>query len=212
LGAIYRTLICDDHKHARQAMRIILEQDPTFDIVGEAANGREAIILTQQKNPELILMDINMPERNGHHTTGIIKERYPHVKIVIVSVSDDPVDLFEALKQGAQGYLLKNLNSEVWLEYLHSIMTDDISMSREVAYRILQEFNQNTEPKQHVMLTSREQEVLVLVAKGWSNKEIAAALVVSEYTVKNHLKNIMQKLHLKNRVQLTRYAYEQGLI
>jgi DNA-binding NarL/FixJ family response regulator len=193
-------------------MRIILEQDSTFDVVGEAANGREAIIQTEQKKPDLILMDINMPERNGHLATGMIKERFPHVKIVIVSVSDDALDLFEALKQGAQGYLLKNLNSEVWLAYLHAIMTDDVSMSREVAYRIIQEFNQSSERKQSVTLTSREQEVLALVAKGWSNKEIAVTLVVSEYTVKNHLKNIMQKLHLKNRVQLTRYAYEQGLI
>jgi DNA-binding NarL/FixJ family response regulator len=208
----YRVIIGDDHEHARKAMRMIIESDPTFEIVGEATDGQEVIQLTEQIMPDLILMDINMPVLNGLQATGIIKERFPYVKIVIVTVSDDASDLFEALKKGAQGYLLKNLNPNVWLEYLHSLVNDEAPMPREVAHRILNEFNPVSSPIQRSVLTTREQEILTLVAKGLSNKEIALKLTISEYTVKNHLKNIMQKLYLSNRVQLTRYAYEQGWI
>ncbi|WP_044642530.1 response regulator [Risungbinella massiliensis] len=212
MGIPYRVVIGDDHEHARKAMRMIIESDPAFKIIGEATNGQEAIQLTERFSPDFILMDINMPILNGLQATRIIKERFPHVKIVIVTVSDDAADLFEALKKGAQGYLLKNLNPQVWLEYLHSLITDEVPMPREIAHRILNEFNQISGSAKNNTLTPREQEILALVAKGWSNKEIATHLIISEHTVKNHLKNIMQKLHLSNRVQLTRYAYEQGWV
>lgn len=208
----YRIIIGDDHEHARKAIRMIVESDPDFEIVGEATNGKEVIQLTEETMPDIILMDINMPVLDGLQTTGIIKERFPYVKIVIITVSDDVSDLFEALKKGAQGYLLKNLNPNIWLEYLHALVTDEAPMPREVAYRILNEFHQNSGSMQCSTLTKREQEILTLVAKGWSNKEIASQLTISEYTVKNHLKNIMQKLHLSNRVQLAGYAYKNGWI
>lgn len=213
MSKTYRVLIGDDHKHARQAMRLILANDERFEIVGEATNGKEVIHLVEKCSPDLVLMDINMPILDGLHATGIIKERFPNVKIVIVTVSDDASDLFEALKRGAQGYLLKNLHPDYWLKYLHSVLTDEVTIPRAIANRMLKEFHQTSEETQpNESLTSREQEVLALVAKGWSNKEIASHLVISEYTVKNHLKNIMQKLHLRNRVQLTRYAYEKGWV
>ncbi|SFJ36890.1 response regulator [Thermoflavimicrobium dichotomicum] len=208
----YRILIGDDHEHARQAIRLILESDPTFEIIGEATNGQEVVELTEQFMPDIILMDINMPVINGLEATRIIKSRFPYVKIIMVTVSDDVSDLFEALKKGAQGYLLKNLNPSMWLEYLHSVARDDAPMPKEVAWRILNELNQPTKPAVETILTAREQEILSRVAQGLSNKEIAAELYISEYTVKNHLKNIMQKLHLNNRVQLTRYAYEHGWV
>ncbi|MBA4496487.1 response regulator [Paenactinomyces guangxiensis] len=207
-----RILIGDDHEDARKAMRMILESDPGFEIVGEARTGQEVICLTEQMMPDMILMDINMPDLNGLEATRLIKERFPYVKIVMVTVSDDASDLFEALKKGAQGYLLKNLNPSIWLEYLQSLAADEAPMPREVARRILNEFSQAPSPPRESGLTAREQEILGLVARGLSNKEIAAQLSISEYTVKNHLKNIMQKLHLNNRVQLTRYAYEQGWV
>ncbi len=212
MSAPYRVIIGDDHQHARQAMRLILESDQMFEIVGEATHGKEVIQLTEELTPDLVLIDINMPVLDGLQATGILKERFPAIKIVIVTVSDDASDLFEAFKRGAQGYLLKNLHPEFWLEYLHSLLTDEITIPRKVAHRMLKEFNQPTETRQDPSLTGREKEILSLVAKGWSNKEIAAKLVISEYTVKNHLKNIMQKLHLRNRVQLTRYAYEHGWV
>lgn len=206
----YRVIIGDDHEHARQAIRLILEMDSQFEIVGEATNGKEVIQLTEQLVPDLVLIDINMPVLDGFQATSLIKEHFPTIKIVIVTVSDEISDLFEALKKGAQGYLLKNLHPEVWLEYIHSLMSDDITISREIAHRILNEFHPNPKSKQNHDLTPREKQILTLVAEGLSNKEIAERLVISKYTVKNHLKNIMQKLHLKNRVQLTRYVYEQG--
>lgn len=210
----FRILIADDHAHAREGIREIIQDHDDFKVVGEAKNGREAIQLTADLMPDLILMDINMPELDGLEATLIIKNKYPYVKIVIITVSDDITDLFEALKKGAQGYLLKNLHPSTWYDYLRSFAHEEVAMSKELALQILQEFNSNkkTQIKESNPLSCREQEVLQLVAKGFSNKDIATTLNISEYTVKNHLKNIMHKLHLKNRVQLTRYAYEHGWI
>ncbi|MDQ0418252.1 DNA-binding NarL/FixJ family response regulator [Croceifilum oryzae] len=206
----YRVIMGDDHEHARAAIKIILGSDPTFHIIGEATNGKEMIQLCKELMPDLVLMDINMPVLNGLDATRILKEELPHIKIVMVTVSDDVADLFEALKKGAQGYLLKNLNPSIWLDYLHAIMKDDAPISKEIAKRILTEFMSQPKTQQEHRLTSREQEILSLVALGNSNKDIAHLLTISEYTVKNHLKNIMQKLHVSNRVQLTRFAFEQG--
>lgn len=211
---VFRVLIVDDHAHGREGMRDILSVDPEFEVVAEATNGREAIQFTEQYMPDLILMDISMPEMDGLQATKRIKELYPYVKIVMVTVSDDITHLFEALKKGAQGYLLKNLNPSAWHEYLRAIAIDEAPMTKELAFRILQEFNPK-EPKQAPAaspLTAREKEILERVARGESNREIAERFTISEYTVKNHLKNILQKLHLENRVQLTRYALENGLV
>ncbi|WP_373229992.1 response regulator [Cohnella sp.] len=206
-----RVLIVDDHHHAREGIRETLSVDPLFEIVGEGHNGLEAIQLTEQSMPDLILMDINMKKMDGLEATKEIKSRFPYVKIVMVTVSDDIAHLFEALKKGAQGYLLKNLNPEAWHEYLKAVAFDEAPLSREFAQRILQEFSQKEKPEAvSNPLTAREQEILSWVAKGASNREIASKLDISEHTVKNHLKNILQKLHLVNRVQLARYAYEQG--
>jgi DNA-binding NarL/FixJ family response regulator len=207
----YRILIADDHEHARKAMRMILAEDDRFMIVGEAKQGDEILSLTEQLMPDMILMDINMPGLNGLEATRLVKARFPYVKIVMVTVSDNVTNLFEAIKNGAQGYLVKNLNPSIWLSYLHSLATDTAPMPQEIANRILAEFT-GVKSTEHHLLTPREQEILSRVAQGLSNREIANELIISEHTVKNHLKNIMQKLHLNNRVQLTRYAYEQGLM
>lgn len=132
----------------------------------------------------------------------------------MISVSDDVTNLFDALKHGAQGYLLKNIQSLHWYEYLRAFALDEVPMSKEIAFRILKEFSQNKpkEPLNHAVLSSRELEVLQLVAKGLSNREISETLFISEHTVKSHLKNILSKLHLENRVQIAHYAFRQGLI
>lgn len=206
-----RVLIVDDHAHAREGIRAILSSDSKFEVVGEGKNGREAVLLTEELMPDLILMDINMKEMDGLEATKDIKSRFPYVKIVMVTVSDDITHLFEALKKGAQGYLLKNLNPSAWHDYLRAVIDDEAPVSRELAQRILIEFTQNKTPKtSNSPLTAREQEILRWVAKGDSNRDISSTLDISEHTVKNHLKNILHKLHLDNRVQLTRYAYEQG--
>lgn len=208
-----RVLVVDDHPHAREAIGEILSDDDSFEIIGYAENGDEALLQTELWMPDLILMDIHMPGKDGLETTREIKLKYPYVKIVLITVSDDAAHLFEALKQGAQGYLLKNLEPGTWLQYLRSVASDEAPLSSELAYRILQEFplSKKNNSGDHP-LTSREREILDWVAKGMTNREIAKELQISDQTVKNHLKNILQKLHLENRVQLTRYAMEQGWI
>ncbi|GGK27054.1 DNA-binding response regulator [Caldalkalibacillus thermarum] len=206
-------LIVDDAKHAREAMRNIIDMHDDMVVIGEAKSGEEAITLAEQLMPDLILMDIHLPDIDGLHATRIIKGHFPAIKVVIVTVSDDAANLLEALKCGAQGYLLKHLTSSTWYECLQAFIRDEVPLSRTLASQILNEFNRKKEgtSEERQPLTHREREVLHLVALGLTNKEIAGKLHLSEYTVKNHLKNIMQKLHLNNRVQLTRYAYEQGL-
>lgn len=206
-----RVLIVDDSEFAREGIRLILEGDPDFEVVAEAESGEEAIRLTEQWMPDLILMDIQMPGMDGLEATKKIKSLFPYVKVVMVTVSDDIAHLFDALKKGAQGYLLKNLKPESWHEYLKAVAVDEAPMTRELAFRILKEFSPVGHEADTVStLTSREREILSHVAKGLSNKEISGVLEISEHTVKNHLKNILQKLHLENRVQLARFAYEQG--
>ncbi|NMO94487.1 response regulator [Paenibacillus lemnae] len=207
-----RILIADDHAHAREGIREILKEDPSFEVVAEAEDGLEALKMTAVYMPDVILMDINMPGQSGLEATRQIKNNYPYVKIIMVTVSDDITDLFEAIKQGAQGYLLKNISPVSWLEYVRAVALDEAPLTRELAVQLLKEFSTKPLEPERSPLTPREQEILEQVAKGKTNRDISCELVISEHTVKNHLKNIMQKLHLDNRVQLTRYAYDQGWV
>ncbi len=209
----FRILIVDDHAHAREAIREILGEYEDFLVVGEGKNGEEAIQLSEELMPDIILMDIQMPGIDGLEATKRIKIKFPYVKIVIITVSDDITDLFDAIKKGAQGYLLKNIQSDNWSDHLRAFALDEVPMSKEIAFQILKEFPQSkTVSKEKIPLSTRELEVLELVAKGLSNREISESLFISEHTVKSHLKNILSKLHLDNRVQLTNYAFQQGLI
>ncbi|MFC0189603.1 response regulator [Fictibacillus aquaticus] len=205
-----RILIADDHALAREGVKELVDGCSDFTVIGEACNGKEAVHMTEQLQPDLVLMDISMPEMNGFEATKVIKEKFPWIKVVMMTVSDDVMDWFEALKRGAQGYLLKNLNTEDWVNGLKAFALDEMPMSKEMAYRILQEFKKKE--TEETPLSAREQEVLQLVAKGLSNKDISKSLFISEHTVKSHLKNILGKLHLENRVQLTSYAYSKGIV
>jgi DNA-binding NarL/FixJ family response regulator len=151
-----------------------------------------------------------MPKMNGFEATKEIKQLFPNIKIVMMTVSYDITDWFEALKRGAQGYLLKNLNTEDLLNGLKAYSLDEIPMSKEMAFRIWKEFKRDEQTEQ--MLSAREQDVLQLVAKGHSNKEISTILGISENTVKTHMKNILGKLQLENRVQLASYAFNNGIV
>jgi DNA-binding NarL/FixJ family response regulator len=189
-----------------------------MEVVGQASNGQEALERARELMPDLILMDIHMPGWDGLKATQLIKEEMPYVKIVMLTVSDDDKNLFEAVKSGAQGYLLKDVEPEELFELLRGVHSrGEAPISRLTAARILDEFTRLAQKESWVSssgesLTMREREVLQLVARGDTNKEIASQLFISENTVKNHLRNILAKLHLQNRVQAVAYALREGLI
>ena len=184
-------------------------------MVGEAGDGRRALELTRELMPDVILMDISMPVMDGLEATRLIKAEIPYVRIVILTASDGERSLFEAVKSGAQGYLLKNMEPQALYGTLRGVVRGEAPVSRMMAGRLLEEFarqHRDPAPLPAAELTAREREVLELVARGRSNKEIAAALAIAENTVKNHLKNILEKLHLENRVQAATFAVREGLI
>jgi DNA-binding NarL/FixJ family response regulator len=188
-----------------------------IEVVGEAGNGQEALERVRELMPDLILMDIHMPGCDGLKATQLIKEEMPYVKVVMLTVSDDDKDLFEAIKSGAQGYLLKDIEPEELFGLIRGVYRGEAPISRLTAARILKEFARLVHKEPRVsgsaeILTQREREVLELVAKGARNKEISSQLSITENTVKNHLRNILAKLHLENRVQAAAYALRGGLI
>lgn len=210
----YNVIIADDSERARQAIRMVLQAEPKLQIVAEATSGQEVLQLAKQLIPDLILMDINMPELDGLQATRHIKREFPYIYVVILSVSDDPADLFEAIRSGAQGYLVKSLDPHDWILYLQGILEGDTPISSTMAKRLLSEFKasagREAESTSFSSLTTRENEILELVSQGATNREIANQLFIAENTVKNHLKNIMSKLHIKNRVQLATYVTSRG--
>ncbi|MDR2055753.1 MAG: response regulator transcription factor [Desulfovibrio sp.] len=210
-----RVLIVDDHALSRRGIASILGENENFQVVGEAVDGEESLKKAESLRPELILMDIRMPGQSGLEVTRIIKNQFPQIKIVILSVSDDAQDFFEAIKNGAQGYLLKNMDTTYWIDYLTNIAQGESPIPRTIASKILEEFSRHPHKQPQVeseMLTVREKEILLHVSDGLSNREIGERLYISESTVKNHMRNIMEKLHLRSRTQLIAFVYKNRMI
>ncbi len=209
-----RVLLVDDHALVRDGIASLLTASG-IEVVGEASDGLEALKKTRRLQPDIILMDIKMPRCNGLEATRLIKAEMPKVKIVILTVSDDEEDLFEAIKSGAEGYLLKNIKAEQFLALLSGVDKGEAAISPVVATKIMEEFARRIKgvgpPTPETELTDREVEVLKLVASGALNKEIAATLNITENTVKYHLRNITEKLHLRNRAQVAAYAVSKGI-
>jgi DNA-binding NarL/FixJ family response regulator len=208
-----RVLIVDDHSLFRKGLRAVLEGQAGIDVIGEAVDGSDAITQALAGTPDIILMDINMPSCNGLQATRKIKSLLPHTKIVMLTISDTDSDLFEAIKNGADGYLLKDVDAHELPGLLQRSAGGEALLQGFLAAKILEEFRKGEgkqRPAQSTLpdLSCREQEVLKLVAKGSSNKDIARQLFISENTVKHHLSNILEKLHLQNRIQLAVYATE----
>jgi DNA-binding NarL/FixJ family response regulator len=210
-----RILVVDDHALLRQGLVKVLAEERDLQVVGEAANGREAIAKAAELMPDVILMDISMPEVGGLEATRRIKQEMPYARIIILTIADDDQSLFEAVKSGAQGYLLKNVDPPQLVNTVRRVAAGETAISRTMASKLIGEFA--TQPARTVAasptsmaLTPREKEVLEQVAEGKSNRDIAAALSIAENTVKNHLKNILEKLHLENRVQAAAFALRQG--
>ncbi|GBD20162.1 Transcriptional regulatory protein DegU [bacterium HR28] len=208
-----RVLIVDDHALFRDGLRSLLEARGV-NVVGEAGNGREAVELTRQLRPDIVLMDLTMPEVDGLSATRILTTELPEVKVVVLTASDDEADLFEAIKSGAYGYLLKNLETEEFFRALEVVHSGQPVLTPHLARRVLQEFGRGESRRQEeTALTERERELLELLVQGvTSNRELANRLFISENTVKYHLRNIMNKLHLENRAQVIAYALRTGLV
>jgi len=218
-----RVLLVDDHTLFRRGIESLLASRQGIEVVGDAADGFEAVARARETVPDVILMDIDMPRCNGLEATRQIKREMPHVKVVMLTVSDDDDNLFEAIKSGAQGYLLKNLEAYQLFDMLDNVSRGEAPLSGLIAARILEEFTRpgpddSQKPEMSIVeetterLSAREIEVLELVVAGKTNRQIAATLVITENTVKNHLSNILDKLHLQNRIQAAVYAVRQGLV
>lgn len=211
-----RVLLVDDHILFRKGLALLMAERDDIQVVGEAGDGEEALVKARETMPDVILMDIRMPRCNGLEATRLIKREMPHVKIIILSVSLDDRDVFTAIKNGAQGYMLKNLEPYQVFDMLKGIQKGDVPFSGAIAAKILKEFSDPEARDQQAQyseaLTPRETEILELVVKGATNKEIGSALSITENTVKMHLANILEKLHLQNRIQIAVYAVRRGLV
>ena len=212
-----RVLLADDHALFREGLAGIISAQPDMQVVGEANDGLEAFVKAQELKPALILMDVQMPGMDGIEAVRQIKQILPETIIVMLTVRGDDNMLFEALKNGAQGYLLKEIRSQALLEMLRGALRGEAALSPELAGRVLSEFRRLSkggvaEKDGDDGLTEREQQVLVEVSKGASDKEIAAALNISLNTVKTHIRNILAKLQVRTRREAARAAQAKGIL
>ena len=214
-----RILIADDHELFRRGLRMVLEDEDDIDVVGEVGDGQTAVDMALEEAPDVMVMDVRMPQLSGIEAAIRIKEALPHTKILMLTISDEEDDLYEAIKAGANGYLLKEISIDEIGNAVRSVYAGQSLISPSMASKLLNEFaamiKREEEEKEQVpapKLTPREMEVLEHVAKGMNNREIAKALFISENTVKNHVRNILEKLHLHSRMEAVVYAVREKLL
>lgn len=211
-----KVLLVDDHALFRKGVASALALHGDIEVVGEAENGDEALTKARELMPDIILMDISMPDCDGLEATRRIRAEVPTAKIIMLTVAEQEGSLFEAIKSGAHGYLLKTIEPRPLVDTLRGVLRGEAPVSRITASKILAEFARQAQQAgpatgPRPLLTAREREVLALVARGNTNKEVAAALGITPSTVKNHLQNILDKLHLENRVQAAAFALRERL-
>ena len=211
-----RILLVDDHPLFRDGIKSLLAARG-IEVVGEARDGLEALHKARALRPDLVLMDLTMPNLGGLEATRLLKMEMPEIKVIILTASEEESDLFEAIKSGAQGYLTKSLQAETFFDLLEGVAHGEVLITRQLASKILGEFARQTREAQPAarpsqVLTEREREVLSLVAQGRTNREIGQALFLSENTIKYHLKSILAKLHLNNRAEAVAFALRSGLV
>lgn len=215
-----RVVLADDNELAREAIRDLLAMEPAFEVVAEAVDGYDVLEQVERHEPDLVLMDLNMPRCDGLLATRLIKRDLPHVAVVMLSVSNDVSDLFAAIQSGAQGYLVKDLNPDDWLAYLRNLAEENRHVPPDMARRLLAQFQPATGAQAsgapttgttdgaaatdatETLLTDRQREVLGLVAQAYTDRQMAERLHISLFTVKNHIRNIRAKLGAANRVEL----------
>ena len=211
-----RVLVVDDHDLFRRGLMEVLEEESDLKVIGEARNGQEAIDRVAELSPDIVFMDLNMPGQNGIETTAFLTQEWPDLKVLVLTVSEEAADLYSALKVGARGYVLKISSPQEIIDALRQVHQGWVVVSPAMAPRFLSELGQPDDTSLPVgtgetRLTLREQEILRLVARGLSNSQIGDELMVSENTVKSHVKNILGKLHMKNRSEAANYAGRVGL-
>ncbi|MFI6737560.1 response regulator [Nonomuraea sp. NPDC050451] len=211
-----RVLISDDDDLMRAGLAELLSNDPTIDIVGQAATGREAVERASRLMPDVVLMDVRMPDLDGIMATRELSRTAPEVRVLILTTFEQDDYIFGALRAGASGFLLKRTRPEELIAAVHTIAAGDSLLSPSVTRRVVDRMAQQPTPdlsdrSRLAGLTPREREVLTLIARGLSNREIAAALVVEESTIRTHVKRVLMKLDLRDRVQAVIFAYESGL-
>ncbi|MBE7121032.1 response regulator [Bacillus cereus] len=212
-----KVLLVDDHTVVLKGLAFFLSTREDFELVGEANNGKEALVKVGETSPDVVLMDLYMPEMDGIEATACIKKEYPNVKVIVLTSFSDQAHVLPALKAGASGYILKDIEPDQLVEAIRSAYKGNIQLHPDIANALLSqtlpEEEKEEEPSVQVgVLTARENEVLQLLAKGMSNKEIASVLVITEKTVKAHMSSILSKLHLSDRTQAALYAVKNGIV
>ena len=218
VGDPIRVLVVDDHALFRRGLEMVLAHEDDIDVVGEAEDGADAVEKAIETTPDIVLMDVRMPRRGGIDACTAIKDAVPSSKIIMLTISDEEADLYEALKAGATGYLLKEISIDEVAAAVRAVHGGQSLISPSMASKLLNEFAsmiKRDDERQQVpvpRLTEREMEVLRLVAKGLNNREIAKQLFISENTVKNHIRNILEKLQLHSRMEAVVYAVREKLL
>jgi DNA-binding NarL/FixJ family response regulator len=217
-GDVIRVVIADDHALFRRGLHIVLADEDDIEVVGEASDGQQAVELSAQLAPDVVLMDVRMPGTGGIEAAKALREASPGAKIVMLTISDEEEDLYEAIKAGASGYLLKEIPIDEVADAIRSVHAGHSHISPSMATKLLTEFaamarKEEERPQMPApRLTEREMEVLTHVAQGLNNREIAKELFISENTVKNHVRNILEKLHLHSRMEAVVYAVREKLL
>nr|WP_275693321.1 response regulator transcription factor [Nocardioides sp. TF02-7] len=211
-----RVLVVDDQELFRRGLTMLLGTEPGIEVVGEASDGTEGTDLAIRSAPDVVLLDVRMPKQSGIEACVAIKEALPTTKIVMLTSSDEEADLYEAVKSGASGYLLKDSSIEEVAQGIRVVAEGQSLISPSMAAKLIDEFKTMSKPERAsgpaLKLTDRELEVLRLVAKGLSNRDVAQRLAISENTVKNHVRNMLEKLQLHSRMEAVMYAVREKLV